>query len=298
MSQSTPTVRAGLGFGLAAYGLWGFAPLFWRQLGHVPALELLGHRILWGLVFFGLYAAQAGKLSDVWGILRNRSVRRRLAAAAVCVGFNWFVFVHAVMTDRVLDVSLGYFINPLLSIALGRFVLGERLRPLQQAAVALALLGVVVAALGADGLPWISVAVATSFGLYGLLRKTTDVPTLAGSTFETLVLAPPAVAGLVWLAMQGNGHLLTVDRTTDILLLCAGPVTAVPLLLFVHAARRLPLTLVGFLQYLAPSLQFALAVVVFREPLEPLKLGAFGLVWVGLALFSVAAYSRPSPRPD
>lgn len=298
MSQPTPTVRAGLGFGLAAYGLWGFAPLFWRQLGHVPALELLAHRVVWGLVFFALYAARAGKLGDVWRLLKNRSARRRLAAAAVCVGFNWFVFVHAVMTDRVLDVSLGYFINPLLSIALGRFVLGERLRPLQQAAVGLALLGVVVAALGADGLPWISVAVATSFGLYGLLRKTTDVPTLAGSTFETLVLAPPAVAGLVWLATQGNGHLLTVDRTTDILLLCAGPVTAVPLLLFVHAARRLPLTLVGFLQYLAPSLQFALAVLVFREPLETLKLGAFGLVWIGLALFSVAAYSRPSPRPD
>lgn len=291
------TMKAGLAFGLTAYGLWGIAPLFWRQLGHVPPSELLGHRIVWGMVFFGLYAGWTGRFGEVLAIFRDPPKRRRLAAAAVCVGFNWFVFVYAVMTDRVLDVSLGYFINPLLSIALGRFVLGERLQPLQWAAVALALVGVLVVALGADGLPWISVAVATSFGLYGLLRKTTRVPALPGSTVETLVLAPVALCGLVWLGLHGRGHFLAGDGATDLLLLCTGPVTAIPLLLFVHAANRLPLTVVGFLQYLAPSLQFALAVLVFHEEMDALKLAAFGLVWLGLGLFSVAAYRGARGRP-
>ncbi|MGH1341870.1 MAG: EamA family transporter RarD [Nannocystales bacterium] len=286
-------MRAGLALGIAAYGLWGFAPLFWRQLGHVPALELLGHRIVWGFVFFGLYAVATRRLNEILAIVRDPQVRWRLLATALCVGLNWFVFVYAIMTDRVLDASLGYFINPLLSVALGRFVLGERLQPLQVAAAGLALLGVLVIAVGADGLPWISVAVATSFGLYGLLRKTTNAPALTGSAFETLLLAVPALTGLIWLGLRGRGHLFVGEPSTDALLICTGPVTAVPLLLFVHAAKRLPLTVVGFLQFLAPSLQFVIAVFVFHEPLQPLKLAAFGLVWLGLLLFCLAAYRGP-----
>jgi chloramphenicol-sensitive protein RarD len=281
--------RSGLAFGFTAYGLWGFAPLFWHELGHVPALEVLGHRVVWGLVFFGLYAAGTGKAKAVLAVLRDRTVRRRLATTATLVGFNWFVFVYAVMTDRVLDASLGYFINPLLSVALGRFVLGETLGRWQVVAVALAAAGVAVVAVSADGVPWISLVLAGSFGLYGLLRKTTDAPALVGSTFETLVLAPLALGWLVWLAMQGQSHAFTGDATTDVLLICTGPVTAVPLLLFVHAAQRLPLSVVGFLQYLAPSLQFALAVLAFGEQLQPQKLVAIGLVWAGLAVFTVAA---------
>ncbi len=281
--------RAGLGFGLAAYGLWGFAPLFWRLLEHVPALELLGHRVLWGFAFFAIYALATGQLQGLRAVLGDAALRRRLAAAALFVGCNWFVFVYAVMTNRVLDVSLGYFMNPLLSVALGRFVLRETLRPLQVVGVALAAVGVLVVAMGAGGLPWISLVLATSFGLYGLIRKTTKVPPLVGSTFETLVLAPAALGGLIWLGLRGEGHLLAVDASTDLLLVCTGPVTAVPLLLFVHAAKRLPLTVVGFLQYLAPSLQFALAVLAFGEELRPSKLAAFGLVWAGLAVFSVSA---------
>ncbi len=290
-------MRAGLTFGLAAYGLWGVAPLFWHELQRVPAAELIAHRVVWALTFFALYSALSGRLGAVVKILRDPPVRRRLALASVCVGLNWFVFVYAVMTDRVLDASLGYFINPLISVALGRFVLGERLQPLQLAAVGLALMGVLVIALGADGLPWISVAVATSFGLYGLLRKTTQVPPLAGSTFETLVLSPVALTGLIWLGLEGRGHFSPGDPSTALLLVCTGPVTAIPLLLFVHAAQRLPLTMIGFLQYLAPSLQFGLAVLVFHEALDPLKLAAFGLVWLGLVLFSVAAYRGPRNPP-
>ena len=284
--------RSGLAFGLTAYGLWGLAPLFWHELGHVPALEVLGHRIVWGLVFFGLYATATGKARAVLAVLGDAKVRLRLATTAALVGFNWFVFVYAVMTDRVLDASLGYFINPLLSVALGRFVLGEKLDRWQWIAVGLAAAGVAVVATSAEGVPWISLVLAGSFGLYGLLRKTTKAPALVGSTFETLVLAPPALAWLVWLAAHGQGHAFTGDGWTDILLMGTGPVTAIPLLLFVHAAQRLPLSVVGFLQYLAPTLQFALAVMVFGEQLQSQKLAAFALVWAGLAVFSVAATVR------
>jgi len=285
-----------LAFGLGAYGLWGVAPLFWRELGHVPAAEVLGHRIVWAFVFFALYAAATGTLGGVLAALRDARLRRRLGAAALCVGFNWFVFVYAVMTEQVLEVSLGYFINPLLSIALGRFVLGERLRPLQMGAIAFATVGVVIATAAAQSIPWIALAVATSFGLYGLLRKTTTVTPLVGSTFETLVLSIPALGGLLWLHSRGEGHMLVGEASTDMLLVAAGPVTAVPLLLFVHAARRLPLTTVGFLQYLAPSLQFVVAVVVFGEALDATTLLAFGFVWFGLAQFGISAI-RSSDRP-
>jgi chloramphenicol-sensitive protein RarD len=283
--------KSGLAFGLAAYGLWGFAPLFWRFLGHVPALELLGHRVVWGFAFFGVYVLATRRARELRQVLRSRKLILRLAAAGLCVGTNWFVFVYAVMTDHVLDVSLGYFINPLLSVALGRFILGEQLERLQVVGVGLACCGVLLVSTAADGLPWISLVLASSFGLYGLLRKTTKVDPLVGSTFETLVLAPVALGGLLWLAAQGRGHLFAGDLSTDLLLVCTGPVTAIPLLLFVNAARRLPLTIVGFLQYLAPSLQFGLAVLAFGETLEPLKLAAFGLVWAGLVVFSLSVRS-------
>ncbi len=283
--------RLGLAYGLAAYTLWGFAPLFWRELSEVPALELLGHRAVWGFAFFGAYLVATGRLAGLKAVIRDRRLALRLAAAAVCVGTNWFVFVYAVMADRVLEVSLGYFINPLLSVALGRFILGEHLERPQVVGVALAAVGVLLVSTATHGLPWISLVLATSFGLYGLLRKTTAVDPLVGSTFETLVICPVASSGLIWLAVRGQGHLFVGDSTTDLLLVCTGPVTAIPLLLFVNAARRLPLTLVGFLQYLAPSLQFGLAVLVFGEGLEPLELGAFGLVWAGLLVFSLGVRS-------
>lgn len=286
--------RSGLAFGLAAYGLWGFAPLFWRLLGGIPAFELLGHRVVWGFVFFVVYVLLTQRTAALRAVFVDRRLALRLTAAALCVGTNWFVFVYAVMTDRVLDVSLGYFINPLLSVALGRFVLEERLKRLQVIGVGLASIGVLLVSTSAEGLPWISLVLASSFGVYGLLRKTTSVDPLVGSTFETLVLAPVALAGLVWLGVQGQGHLFA-DGATTALLVCTGPVTAVPLLLFVNAARRLPLTVVGFLQYLAPSLQFALAVLVFGEQLQPLKLAAFGLVWAGLLVFSLAVRSPMRP---
>lgn len=294
-SPDASTHRAGLAFGLGAYALWGVAPLFWHLLDGVPAGEQFGQRIVWSCVFFVLWSFGIDRLRAVRSILATRRDRRRLALAALCVSTNWFVFVYAVMVDRVLDVSLGYFINPLVSVALGRFVLGERLRPLQAAAVAIAIIGVALVAIGTGGLPWISLVLAFSFGTYGLIRKTTAVTALAGSTFETIVLLPLALGGLVWMQLQGDGHMLGGETRTVLLLLCTGPVTAVPLYLFANAARRLPLTTVGFIQYLAPSIQFALAVFAFGEAVEPMKLVAFGLVWTALVVFTMDGLRSRAP---
>lgn len=291
-SASDGPDRAGLAYGIAGYGLWGLAPLFWRQLYDVPAPELLAHRLVWACVFFVGWLAITGRLRSLREAWNPRRVALRLAASAAFVAFNWFVFVYAVLVDRVLDVSLGYFINPLMSVAMGRLFLGERLRRLQAIAVGVAFLGIAIMAVRAGGLPWIALAVSISFATYGLIRKTTEVSPAVGSTFETILLFPLGAAYLVWLHVQGGGALGGSGLGRDLLLAAAGPVTAVPLLLFVNAARRLPLSMVGFLQYLAPSIQFVLAVTVLGEAFPPSHVVAFALVWVALAAFTYDGVSR------
>lgn len=287
----------GLAYGLGAYGFWGVAPLFWRLLADVPAPELLAHRLVWACVCFMAVLALRGRLAELRDVVRGSGATRwRLLASAVLVATNWFIFVYAVLVDRVLDVSLGYFINPLVSVALGRILLGEHLRRTQVVAVAVAAAGIAVVALRVGGIPWISLVLAGSFGTYGLLRKTTDVPPLSGSAFETLALLPFGLAFIAWLYARGESHFVTgAGLGTDLLMLATGPITAIPLLLFVNAARRLRLSTLGFLQYLAPSVQFVLAVSVFGEPTPPTRIAAFVLVWVALALFSVDAW-RHRPR--
>ena len=285
-------MRAGLLFGLAAYGAWGVAPIFWRAIASVDALQILAHRLLWAWAFFAGWAWLRGRMPELRATFADRHLRVRLAVAAVLLCGNWFVFVYAVLTDRVLDASLGYFINPLVSVALGRFVLGERLTRLQAVAVVLAAVGIAVAAWVAGGLPWISVVLAGSFGGYGLMRKTVRVPAIVGSTFETTLLAPFALVYLAWVHAHGDGVLANQSRTLDLLLVSTGIVTALPLLAFVAAARRLTLTTLGFLQYLAPSLQMLLALALFGERLSASRLTAFGFVWLALALFATDAVRR------
>lgn len=275
----------GLAYGLGAYGLWGFFPLFWKQLGHVPPLELLFHRVVWAFVFFMALGLLRGRLGEVRAALRNRKVLGTLAISAVLVAINWFLFVYAVATDRVLHVSLGYFINPLVSVMLGMFVLGERLRRLQWVAVGLAAAGVLQMAITAGHLPWISLLLAASFGTYGLLRKTVKVEGLPGTTVETLVLGVPFLGAIIWYEASGVGHFSSVDARTTALLLATGAVTATPLWWFANAARRMSLTAIGFLQYLAPSMHFVLAVFLFDEPFENTQLITFACIWAGVALF-------------
>ena len=279
--------RRGLVYGFIAYGLWGAAPLFWKLLAAVSPIEVLAHRVVWGVLAFAVIVWLAGAAPSVRAALADRKTVAVMALSGTLLIINWGTFVYAVSTGQILDASLGYFINPLLSVALGTILLREQLRRLQWIAIGLAIAGVVILTWRAGRLPWISVVLALSFGGYGLVRKIARVESLAGSTIETALLAPIAAAVLIVLAVRGGGGLGHASVTTQLLLLSTGAVTAVPLLLFTSAARRLPLSTIGFLQYLAPIGQLILAVVVYGESFAHEQLIAFGLIWLALAAFSI-----------
>ncbi len=285
--------RRGLGYGVAAYALWGIIPAYWKLLAHVDPVEILAHRAVWGLGCFLALAGVTRELPAVRDALRDRRALGTMAISAALLAINWGTFIAAVSTGHLLDASLGYFINPLVSVALGMVFLGERLRRLQILAIAFAATGVALITWQAGRPPWIALVLATTFGAYGLVRKLARVPSLVGSTVETLVMAPVAV---IYMVALGGGHLAGGDVVDVSLLVSTGVITAVPLLLFTSAARRLPLSTVGFLQYLAPTGQFLLAVLAFDEPFASARLAAFALIWTGLAVFSVDLWRAASPR--
>jgi chloramphenicol-sensitive protein RarD len=293
--------RRGLVYGFIAYGLWGAAPVFWKLLAGVSPVEALAHRVVWGVLAFALIVWLAGAAPAVRAALADRKTVAVMALSGTLLAINWGTFVYSVAADHLLDASLGYFINPLISVALGTIVLRERLRRLQWIAIGLAITGVVVLTWRAGRLPWISVVLALSFGAYGLVRKVARVESLAGSTIETALLAPVAAAYLIALALRGGGGLGHASASIQLLLLSTGAVTAIPLLLFTSAARRLPLSTIGFLQYLAPTGQLILAVLVYGERFAHDQLIAFALIWLGLAAFSLdlavqARQGRPGSR--
>lgn len=271
--------------GLGAFLFWGFAPLYFKAVSHVPALELLGHRIVWAVLMLGAIVWW----QRAWRPLDRRALAMLLLSAGL-IGVNWLVYIIAINTDRLLEASLGYYINPLVSMVLGMLFLGERLRPFQWAAVALAATGTAWMTWATGGLPWITLVLAFSFGFYGLVRKTVRVDSLQGLFIETLMLAPFAYFGIGWLAAQGTGALFQLGPVNDILLVTAGVVTSVPLLLFTIAARRLPLTTIGFMQYLAPTIGFLIAVFVFGEPFGTAQLVAFAFIWAAVALYVGGLY--------
>lgn len=280
----------GLAFAVLAYGSWGVFPLFWKQLTHVPALELVAHRVVWACAAYVLLVVGKGRFSELRAAMMNRAVLKAMVPAAVLISINWLVFVYAVLTDRVLHTSLGYFLNPLVSIVLGVVFLRERLRPAQWGAVALAAIGVAQMATLADGLPWISVVLALSFGLYGLFRKVAPVDGLMGATVESALLLPVAGGYLAWLGATAVGTFGATGLGTDALLLSAGVVTAAPLVWFANAARLLPLRTLGFVQYLAPTCHLLLAVYAFGEPMTAVHLRAFACIWAGIAVFTADSW--------
>lgn len=281
------SARAGLFYALAAYGSWGVLTLYFALLTHVPALVVVAHRVVWSVVFLGIVLAVQRRWREVTAALRSLRTVGVLALAASLIAVNWYVFIYAVATQQVLQASLGYYLNPLISVMLGMIVLRERLRSWQWISVALAAAGVVVAAAGHDlGLPWISLTLATSFALYGLVRKLAPVGPMVGLFIETVVLLLPAAA----LLLLGPDALPAgAGAGLFLLLMASGVVTAMPLVWFAAAVKRLPLATVGFLQYLAPTLQFALAVLVLGEHLDPQQLASFVLIWAGLALYTADA---------
>jgi chloramphenicol-sensitive protein RarD len=269
-----------------AYIIWGLFPLYLKQLAHVPAFEITVHRSLWSLAFVFVLLAALGRLGWLRDALRQRRVIGVFAISALLLSVNWFIYVWAVNTNRVIDSSLGYFINPLVNVMLGFFVLHERPRPWQWAAVGLAAAGVLWLTVAAGQLPWIALVLAASFGTYGLVRKTAPLGAMEGLALETLMLAPLMAAALVAIHLAGNGHFGAGDLATDFLLVVAGPFTAIPLMLFAAGARRVTMATLGLLQYLGPSIQFLLGVYLYREPFDTTRGIGFVLIWSALVLYT------------
>jgi chloramphenicol-sensitive protein RarD len=291
-------MNPGVVYAALAYVAWGLFPLYFREVAQVPAFEIVLHRTVWSLVFVLIVLAVMRHFAWLKPLLRQP---RRLAAfglSALLLSCNWLTYVWAVNHGHVIDASLGYFINPLVSVLLGFVVLKERPRPLQWGAVALAAAGVLWLAWQGRQLPWIALVLALSFGFYGLMRKTASLGALEGLALETMLLAPIAVPLLGWSVWQGDSALQHASSATIGWLLFAGPLTAVPLLLFAAGARRIPLTTLGLLQYVSPSLQFATGLWLFHEPFQPAKLVGFVLIWAALVVYSAEGlWDRWAPRP-
>jgi len=281
--------RDSLGFwyGVGAYASWGVIPLYWKLLTDVPVLQVISHRMVWSAVLLALYVWLSGQAGQLRAALAQPGVLRIYAVAAVLIAANWFGFIWAVGSGHIVESSLGYFINPLLSVLLAVFVLGERLRSLQWAAVGLAACGVLYIAVSHGQVPWISLLLAATFALYGLVKKRAPLGSVQGLTLETSILVVPAAALLLWSEHVGDAAFLHGSNLDTLLLFGAGAVTIAPLLMFASAARRIPLLWVGILQYIAPTLQLAIGVLVFAEPFPLDKLIGFSLVWAALLVFAV-----------
>jgi chloramphenicol-sensitive protein RarD len=278
--------RIGVLLGLTAYLMWGSFPVFFKAIEGPEPLEIVCHRIFWSVIFLLILVACKRQLGQVGATLKNRQVLLTLCGSTLLIATNWLVFIYAVQHGEVLQSSLGYFITPLLSILLGFIFLHERLNPWQMFSVLLALAGVLNLTLLHGQFPWIALILATSFGLYGLLRKVAKVEAMIGLTVETLLLGPFALAYIVYLTTQQGSSFLTGTLRLDLLLPLSGVVTAIPLLLFVAAARRLQLATIGFLQYLTPSMHFLLAVGLYNERFSHGHLISFVFIWTGLAIYS------------
>lgn len=276
----------------AGYLMWGFSVIFYKQLAHVVPFEILAHRALWsvGLIAALIFGLRRG--AHLAELLRDRRRLATLTLTALIIGSNWFLFIWAVNSGRILETSLGYFINPLVSVLAGVVLLGERLTRPQIAAMVLATLGVVYFTLSLGFLPWISLVLAVSFAGYGYLRKITRVEALSGLFIEVLVLAPFAVGYLLYVSAHGATGFAHDGWATGLLLAATGPMTTVPLLLFTYGAQRIRLTTLGLLQYLVPTTSFSIAVWVYGEPLGLGQIVTFGLIWIGLAIFTADTWAR------
>ena len=273
--------------GLAAYSLWGLFPLYFPLLEPAGGLEIVAHRVLWSLLFVGLLLTVLRRWAQVRALVTDRRRVLVLLGAAVLIAGNWLVFVYGVNSGHVVETSLGYFINPLVSVLLGVVVFSERLRPLQWTAVGIAAVAVLVLTVDHGRPPWIALALALTFGLYGLMKKLVRTEAAPGLLVETALVSIPAAVVLAVAHSAGNGTFGNAGTGHALLLASSGVATAVPLLLFAAAARRIPLSTVGLLQYLTPSMQLAIGVFVYGEPMPPARLAGFAIVWVALAVFTV-----------
>jgi chloramphenicol-sensitive protein RarD len=282
--SSSPS-RIGSIFALMALSSWGLLPIYWKQLSAVPSLEVIGHRAVWSLLFLALFCSLRGAIGELLSIARSPKKLSLLALTGALIATNWLVYVWGVTNGHLVEASLGYFLSPLVTIALGAVVLHEPLSLRKKLAVGLAALGVLVKTVSAGTVPWLGLSLAISMSLYGFLRKRCQVSALAGLTVETAILAPFALAYLVYLSSKGDSHFLSAGLSTTVLLTLTGVATSLPLIWFVRASQLLPLSTLGILQYLSPTLQFLLAVVVYGEAMSLTTYGSFCCIWIAIALY-------------
>lgn len=292
--------RRGLFLGLACYALWGVFPIYFKSVGHVDSLQILCNRVVWSLVFIALMITVTRRWHALLPALRNRRVMGLYTLAAVVLAVNWYIYIWAVTNGHILEGSLGYFINPLVSVLFGVLIFRERLRPMQVGAVLVAAAGVGYLTWSYGHLPWIALTLAVSFGIYGVCKKRAPLPADAGMAIETGVLFLPALLGLIAFTWMGTGQLFQGDTRTSFLLMLAGPITAIPLILFAGAAQRLPLYMLGMLQFLAPTLQLLVGVLIYSEPFPPYKIIGFAIIWLALIIYTVEGFvssRRPAASP-
>jgi chloramphenicol-sensitive protein RarD len=287
----------GIWYALGAYICWGVFPLYFMRLRQVPALELISHRIVWScLMLCGVLLLTRQWRAFCASVPRPRVISTYLIAS-VLIGINWGVFLWAIIANRIIEVSLGYFLSPIVNVLMGALFLRERLRPWQWVSIALAGAGVLYLIHAYGGLPWIALGLALSFGIYGLVKKGAPLPSLDGLTLETAFLFPPALGYLLYTGAAGEGVFLHGGTTLDLLLIGSGVATAIPLLLFASASQRIPLWQLGMLQYLAPTLQFLLGILVFNEAVTTTQLTGFALIWTALLIFALEGYLSARGQP-
>jgi chloramphenicol-sensitive protein RarD len=303
LSQSaspTPAPRAiatsGAVFATLAYSSWGLLPIYWKFFGHISPIEVLSHRMIWSMVFLMGILFWQHRLAEIVQLFRTPKSLVMLLITALLLSVNWGIYIYGVNTDRVVETSLGYFINPLVNVLLGLLFLRERLNPLQMVAVGLATVGVMNFVIDFGQVPWIALALAFSFGLYGLLRKLVPVAPMVGLVVETILIAPVAIAIVGYWATTGTGSFGT-NGTLTLLFIGAGVMTSLPLLWFNNAAKRLKLSTLGFFQYMAPSIQLMLGVFLYHEPFTHTHAVTFGLIWLALLLYSSTAFFMKSSTP-
>lgn len=279
--------QKGIYYAVAAFVMWGLVPVYFKAVDGVPAFEVLAHRVVWSVVFLGLFLLLKGKLSELTTLRNSPKILLSLGLSALVISINWLVFIWAVSEQRIVETTLGYFINPLINIVFGFFIFSERLRFLQLIAVAIATIAVLYQIILIGELPWVALTLATSFSIYSVLRKKIPIDSITGLLVETLWLFPMALVYMIWLSSQSNFVLLNGSTEIQMLLLAAGLVTSLPLIAFASGARRLSLTMVGLLQYIGPSIAFLIAVFYYNEPMDQNRLITFVMIWIALAIFSV-----------
>lgn len=296
-SPDSGDTREGFLFAFAAYFMWGFLPLYLKAVSHIPTIEVVAHRVIWSLPIAGLVILVLRRTSDLKHILRTPSMLAQGLLTAGLISINWGVYVWAIAAEKTVEAALGYYINPLFSVFLGAVLLGEKLEKLQWMAIAAAVLAVAILTWHTGSLPWVSVALTLTWGFYALAKRALPIGPNQGFFMEVLFLTPPSLAYLFWLAWRGTGSFVSAGAYDTVLLMCAGLASAVPLILYANGAKRLRLSTIGIMQYIAPTGIFIVGVFVFDEPFDRFRLVAFAFIWAALILYSVSLLQKRSVRP-